>query len=197
MRHVIESGAVELVRGIMARWHEGMSFGGPLFFDPVCFLLVEEATWAFGHLDHGGRPLRFSRQWHHRFPDEIEVFLDTCVSHAAPRELDIAGTAGRIRIGGHHSPEQYTKDESSSFGELVQRRFPGSFLGPSPMAVAVDELAQAIETGSKPASYLRDGGANLGIAVAFHLSSCERRVVDIPVLDDALDVAVDDPWWRS
>ena len=104
------------------------------------------------------------------------------------------GTAGRIRIGDHLPPELYTKDESSPFGELVKRPFPGSGLGKSPMAVAVAELAEAIETGGKAASDLRDGRANLEIAVAFYLSAQERRAIDLPVPDDALDLAVDDPW---
>jgi plasmid maintenance system antidote protein VapI len=91
----------------------------------------------------------------------------------------------------------YTKDESSPFGELVQRPFPGSVSGTSPMAVAVEELAQAIERGRKPASDLRDGRANLEIAVAFHLSALERCAIDLPVADAALDLIVDDPWGRA
>jgi hypothetical protein len=63
------------------------------------------------------------------------------------------------------------------------------------MAVAVDELVQALETGAKPASDLTDGRANLEIAVAFHLSYREHRPIDLPVTD--LDLVVDDPWGRS
>jgi hypothetical protein len=65
------------------------------------------------------------------------------------------------------------------------------------MAVAVDELARAIETGAKAASDLHDGRANLEIAVAFHLSAMERRAIDLPVAGTALDLIVDDPWGRS
>lgn len=197
VRHLIETGAIGQVRSIMARWHEGMSFGGSHFFDLVRFLLGAEPTWVFGHLDEGDGLFDPGGSGIIGFPDDIEVFLDNRVGHAAPRELDIAGTAGRIRIGDHLFPELYTKDESSPFGELVQRPFPGSVVGTSPMAVAVDELAQAIETGHKPASDLRDGRANLEIAVAFHLSARERQAIDLPVPDAALDLVVDDPWGRS
>ncbi|MFN8664155.1 MAG: hypothetical protein U0075_19855 [Thermomicrobiales bacterium] len=49
------------------------------------------------------------------------------------------------------------------------------------MAVAVDELAQAIESGRKPASDLRDGRANLEVAVAFHLSAVAGDAIDLPL----------------
>ena len=65
------------------------------------------------------------------------------------------------------------------------------------MTVAVDELVCAIETGAKPGSDLRDGRANLELAVAFHLSSQEKRPISLPVAAAALDLVVDDPWGRS
>lgn len=197
VRHLIASGAIGQVRSIMAHWHEGMSFGGSHFFDAVRHLLDAEPTWVFGHLDEGDGLFDFGGSGVVGFPNDIEVFVDNRVGHAAPRELDIVGTSGRIRIGDHLPPELYTKDESSPFGELVKRPFPGSVWGKSPMAVAVAELAQAIETGGDAASDLRDGRANLEIAVAFYLSARERRAIDLPLPDEALDLVVDDPWGRS
>jgi hypothetical protein len=131
------------------------------------------------------------------FADEAEVFLDNRVSYAAPRELDIAGDAGRIRIGDTLFPELFTKDHRSSFGDLLRRPFPGSVIGISPMTVALDKLLQAIESGSKPGSDLRDGRANLEFTVAFHLSSQEKRPIELPVAAEAHDLVVDDPWGRS
>ena len=63
------------------------------------------------------------------FADDVEVFLDNRVGHAAPRELDIVGDAGRIRIGDTLFPELFTKDDRSPFGELLRRPFPGSVIG--------------------------------------------------------------------
>jgi hypothetical protein len=63
------------------------------------------------------------------------------------------------------------------------------------MTVAVQELIRAIETGAQPASDLRDGRANLEIAVAFHLSHRTNVPVTLPVTD--LDLVVDDPWGRT
>jgi predicted dehydrogenase len=195
VRWLIESGAIGRVRSVMVRWHEGMSFGGSHLFDLLRFLLGSEASWVFGRLDAGDGLFDPGGSGVIGFADEVEVFLDNRVGHAAPRELDIVGEAGRIRIGDTLFPELFTKDNRSPFGELVRRPFPGSVIATSPMTVAVDELVRAVETGEKPASDLRDGRANLELAVAFHLSSRERQPIDLPVAD--LDLVVDDPWGRA
>jgi predicted dehydrogenase len=181
----------------MARWHEGMSFGGSHLFDLLRFLLGSEARWVFGHLDEGDGLFDPGGSGVIGFADDVEVFLDNRAGHAAPRELDIAGDAGRIRIGDALFPELFTKDDLSPFGELLRRPFPGSVIGASPMTVAVDELVRQIETGARPGSDLRDGRANLELAVAFHLSSREKRTIELPVPAEALDLVVDDPWGRS
>ena len=195
IRWLIESGTIGRVRSVMAHWHEGMSFGGSHLFDLLRFLLEAEARWVFGHLDEGDGLFDPGGSGVIGFPDDVEVFLENRVGHAAPRELDIVGDAGRIRVGDTLFPELWTKDDRGPFGELLRRPFPGSVTGTSPMTVAVDELVRAMETGAKPASDLRDGRANLEIAVACHLSSRERRPVELPVVD--LDLIVDDPWGLS
>jgi len=197
VRWLIESGTVGRVRSVMARWHEGMSFGGSHLFDLLRFLLGSEARWVFGHLDEGDGLFDPGGSGVIGFADDVEVFLDNRAGHAAPRELDIAGDAGRIRIGDTLFPELFTKDDRSPFGELLRRPFPGSVIGTSPMTVAVDELVRQIETGARPGSDLRDGRANLELAVAFHLSSREKRTIELPVPAEALDLVVDDPWGRS
>jgi predicted dehydrogenase len=197
IRWLIESETIGRVRSVMVRWHEGMSFGGSHLFDLLRFLLGSEACWVFGHLDDGDGLFDPGGSGVIGFTDDVEVFLDNRVDHAAPRELDIAGDAGRIRIGDTLFPELFTKDDRSPFGELLRRPFPGSVVGTSPMTVAVDELVRAIETDAKPGSDLRDGRANLELAVAFHLSSKEKRPIDLPVATEALDLVVDDPWGRS
>ncbi len=194
---LIESEAIGRVRSVMVRWHEGMSFGGSHLFDLLRFLLGSEACWVFGHLDGGGGLFDPGGSGVIGFPGDVEVFLDNRAGHAAPRELDIAGDAGRIRVGDMLFPELFTKDDQSQFGELVRRPFPGSVIGSSPMTVAVDELIRAMETGAKPGSDLQDGRANLELAVAFHLSSQDNIRIDLPVATEALDLVVDDPWGSS
>jgi predicted dehydrogenase len=195
IRWLIETGAIGRVRSVMAHWHEGMSFGGSHLFDLLRYLLGSEATWVYGRLDTEPGLFDPGGSGIIGFGDGAEVFLNNRQGHSSPRELDIVGDAGRIRAGDTLFPELSTKDTTSPFGELLRRPFPGSVIAQSPMAVAVDELVQAIETGAKPASDLSDGRANLEIAVAFHLSDRERRSIDLPITD--LDLVVDDPWGRS
>lgn len=195
IRWLIESGAIGRVRGVMAHWHEGMSFGGSHLFDLLRSLLGAEASWVFGRLDPEPGLFDPGGSGVIGFANGVEVLLNNSEGHAAPRELDIVGDGGRIRAGDTLFPEFSTKDPASPFGELVRRPFPGSVVATSPMTVAVEELVRAIESGEKPASDLRDGRANLEIAAAFHLSHQERRPIDLPVPD--LDLVVDDSWGRS
>jgi predicted dehydrogenase len=195
IRWLIETGAIGRVRSVMAHWHEGMSFGGSHLFDLLRFLLGSEAAWVYGRLDETKGLFDLGGSGVIGFANGVEVFLNNREGHAAPRELDIVGDAGRVRTGDTLFPELYTKDPASEFGELVRRPFPGSIVGTSPMTVAVGELVRAIETGEQPSSDLRDGRANLEIAVAFHCSHREGRPIELPV--SALDLAVEDPWGRS
>jgi predicted dehydrogenase len=172
-----------------------MSFGGSHLFDLLRFLLGSEAAWVWGHLDEGDGLFDLGGSGVVGFRNGAEVFVDNRTGSAAPRELDIAGTEGRIRVGDTLYPEVYTRDTQSPFGELVQRVFPGSVVARSAMEVAVEELITAVETDQKPGSTLEDGRANLEIAVAFHLSNESGRRIDLPVKD--LDLLVEDPWGRS
>ena len=65
------------------------------------------------------------------FADDVEVFLDNRAGHAAPRELDIAGDAGRIRIGDALFPSS-SRRTIGPFGELLRRPFLDRSLAPVP-----------------------------------------------------------------
>jgi predicted dehydrogenase len=195
VRWLIETGAIGSLHGVLVRWHEGMSFGGSHLFDLLRFLIGSEPVWVFGHLDGGDGLFDPGGSGVVAYANGVEVLVDNRLGNAAPREIDIAGSAGRIRAGDTIFPELYTKDPQSPFGELVRRAFPGSVHGASPMTVAVQELIRAIETGEKPGSDLSDGRAALEIAVAFHLSDKTGARVELPVAD--LDLAVEDPWGRG
>jgi predicted dehydrogenase len=192
---LIEQGRIGDVHGILIRWREGMSFGGSHLFDLVRFLLGSEVAWVYGRLDSGDGLFDRGGIGLVGFHNGVDVLVDNRAGHAAPRELDIAGSKGRIRIGDALYPELYTVDEASPTRELVRRIFPGAVVGDSPMKVAVRELIEALRDGKTPLSTIRDGRANLEIAVAFHLSDRSGTRVDLPVND--LDLVVEDPWGRS
>jgi predicted dehydrogenase len=195
VRWLIETGAIGDVHSVMVTWREGLSFGGSHLFDLLRFLIDSEAAWVYGHIDGGDGLFDPGGSGIVGFANGVEVFVNNRVGHGAPREIDIVGTSGRIRVGDTLPPELFTRDPQSPFGELVRRVFPGAVVGTSPMTVAVQELIRAIETGAPPGSDLRDGRANLEIAVAFHLSDRIDAPVRLPVTD--LDLVVDDPWGRS
>jgi predicted dehydrogenase len=195
IRDLIREGAIGPLRTIVAHWHEGMLFGGTHLFDALRVLIGAEAEWVFGQLDPDDGVFDPGGAGQVRFKDGTDVLINSRVPHAAPIELDIVGTTGRIRIGSRVPPELYTFVEIGSGRELVQRNFPGSVRARSAMTVAVDELLRAMETGEKPGSDLRDSRADLELAVAWHLSSQRGAPVNLPVTE--LEYVIEDPWGRT
>jgi hypothetical protein len=78
---------------------------------------------------------------------------------------------------------------------LVRKGFPGVNDGRSGMLRAVEELVAAIEGGAAPRSSERDARADLEIAVAFHLSHRDRRLVRLPLPETGY--VIEDPWGRD
>jgi predicted dehydrogenase len=195
IRWLIEQGTIGDLHSIFARWKEGLSFGGSHLFDLLRYLVGAEVSWVFGRLDDGDGYFDPGGNGIISFANGVDALLDNTVGHAGPKELDIAGSMGRIRAGDTISPELYELDDRSPFGELLQRPFPGSVIAKSPMSVALEELIRSIETGERTGSELLDGRKNLEIAVAFHLSHRANAPVTLPVLD--LDYTIVDPWGRS
>jgi predicted dehydrogenase len=195
IRDLLREGTIGSLKTVMAHWHEGMLFGGTHLFDLLRYLIGAEAAWVFGQLDPGDGTFDPGGAGLVRFQDGTDVLINSRVGHAAPIELDIVGTTGRIRVGSRVAPELYTFAEVGAGKEWVKRGFPGSVRARSAMTVAVDELVRAIETGEKPASDLRDSRADLELAVAWHESSRLRSPVQLPVTN--LDYVIEDPWGRT
>lgn len=195
VRWLIESGAIGKLHSIMVHWREGMLFGGSHLFDTLRFLIGAEAAWVFGRLDEGDGVFDPGGSGLIGFQNGVEVYVNNRLGNAVPWEFDIAGSAGRIRIGNALYPELYTVDPASPSAEMVRRVFPGSMRPESAMVTAVKEIVRALETGQAVSSTMADGRADLELAVAFHLSDRTRAVVELPVTD--LDYTILDPWGRT
>jgi len=195
VRRLIAKGAIGAPHAIMAHWHEGAAFGGTHLLDLLRFLLNAEAEWVFGQLDAGAGRFDPGARGTIGFPNSVQVYVSGADGHAAPAELDIVGTEGRIRIGNERYPELWQLDRSGQRPRLVQRGFPGVHDGRSGMLRAVEDLVRCIDDGGKPASAPVDARADLEIAVAFHLSHRSGEVVRLPVVDTAY--VIEDPWGRD
>jgi predicted dehydrogenase len=193
IRELIADGTIGDLHSFLVHWHEGYLFGGTHLYDLLRFLTNSDVAWVFGDVMNAESPFDPGGAGMMRFQNGVDALINVRVGHAAPLEIDIVGSAGRIRIGSALFPELYSKDAST--GELVRRGFPGSIWGTSAMTVAVRELLDAIETGTEPASDLHDGRAAVEVAVAFHLSSQKRAPIALPVTE--IDYEIPDPWGRS
>ena len=195
VRRLIADGAIGAPQSVVAHWREGALFGGTHLFDLVRMLLGREARWVFGQLDPGTGRFDPGARGLIGFEDDVLVHLNLADAQPANCELDILGTEGRIRVGNLLYPELWQVDRSGPRPSLVLRRFPGVTDGRSGMLAAVEELVAAIDTGARPASDPLDARRDLEIAVAFHLSARDRRVVDLPVTET--DLVIHDPWGRE
>jgi predicted dehydrogenase len=193
IKEVIASGAIGDLHAFMIHWHEGFLFGSTHLFDLLRYLTDSDADWVFGDIVEGESLFDPGGIGTIRFKNGVDALVNVRPGHAAPLEVDIVGTTGRIRIGGSLFPELYNKDATT--GELVKRGFPGAVWGVSAMTTAVLELIASIESGVKPASDVHDGRAAVELSVAFHLSSQAHAPVSLPITDT--DFEIQDPWGRK
>jgi predicted dehydrogenase len=195
IRELLEEGVIGELISFLVHWHEGFLFGSTHLFDLLRFFTSSSADWVFGNIvaaeslfDPGGAGMI-------RFKNGVDALINVRAGHAAPPEIDIVGSSGRIRIGGALFPELYTKDTTT--GELVKRGFPGAVWGVSAMTTAVKELIASIEDGVKPASDIYDGRAAVELSIAFHVSSHAHAPVSIPLSLAEATFEIPDPWGRS
>ena len=152
IRWLIATGAIGRVRSIMAHWHEGMSFGGSHFFDLVRYFLESEPAWVFGRLESGtGSSIPVAAG--SSASATASRSSSTTGGHAAPRELDIVGKAGRIRIGDTSPPSSTPKTRAAPSVSWSSAPSPAPSRGRARWP-SRSLSWQAIETGARPASDL-------------------------------------------
>jgi len=182
-RELIKRGEIGDLHSVVMNFKEWILFGGTHFFDVVRYLIDSEPEWVFGSLD--------DREQTHEdvngsavigFKNGIKVFVNASKGNSVKAELDIIGTEGRIRIS-NDTLEFFKVNAKSRYREMVRHPFPAQSDGKSGMVRAIEELIQSIETGKKTSSNEIDGRVDLEIAIAIHLSSEQRRIIEFPVKD--------------
>jgi predicted dehydrogenase len=193
VRQLIADGAIGDLHSITVHWAEGMLFGGTHLFDTLRFLTRDEVSWVFARLDSGDGVFDRGAIGVLGMRGGVTVLIDNAAGNSVVCEFDIVGDGGRLRIGNTLFPELYTLDPDCKMA-LTKRVFPAAIVARSPMAVAVEELIRALETGQPPASDLHDARADLELSVAFHLADRSGQVVSLPVTE--LDYTINDSWGR-
>ena len=194
IRRLIAEGAIGAPHAVIAHWREGALFGGTHLFDLLRFLLGTEAEWVFGQVE-AGTTFDPGARGTIGFPSGVQVYVSMAEASAAPAELDIVGTGGRIRVGNERWPELWVTEQQGRRRTLVRRGFPGVTDGRSGMLRAVEQLVAAIEGGPPPLSTAEDARADVELAIAFHLSSQRGGVVRLPL--DETGYVIPDPWGRD
>lgn len=194
IRQMIADGAIGAPHVIMAHWREGALFSGTHLFDLQRFLLHAEAEWVFGQVE-AGDVFDPGARGTIGFPGGVQVYVSMAEASAATAELDIVGTAGRIRVGNERWPELFVLERQGRRRTMVRRGFPGVTDGRSGMLRVVEQLIAAIEGGPPPLSTAEDARADVELAVAFHRSARRGAVVRLPLTET--DDVIPDPWGRD
>lgn len=195
IRRLIQDGAIGHPHSVMAHGREGALFGGTHLYDLIRSLLGREPEWVCGELDPG-RTFDPGARGIIAFPDGIRAYVNQSESDPTGFEVDVVGTEGRIRAGQSLYPELWQLDRSAKRPAWVKRPFPGVHDGRSAMLRAVENLLDAVETGTPIRSSPQDARTDLEIAVAFHLSH-QQNGARVPFPLSQLDYTVEDPWGRA
>jgi predicted dehydrogenase len=180
-KSVIDEGLIGEVKSIVAFWAEGWSGGGSHLFDLIRFFTDSEPDWVFCHGDDSGASDPGGSAYLH-YRSGVRVFVEAPHGGVAPLEVDVVGTAGRLRIGTFRV-QLFVNDTSRGYPVPTEWPFFGRMAMESGLTTAVNELVDAIEGGPQPASTLEHARAALEIAVALNQAAATGGRVDLPVAD--------------
>jgi predicted dehydrogenase len=183
---LVQSGEVGRLTGITAVWVDGVADGGSHLLDYLRVMTGARVTWvqaftqgAARHVDPGGTFIL-------GLDSDIRVTVHMEWGSKAPPQVDVFGTAGMVRLG-NFQVQRWRFEEVADRVVPVEVPFPGRHDGRSAMTVALDELLDAIEYGTRPVSTLEDGRDVLGITLAVLEAGRTGCRVDLPFID--LDAA--------
>jgi predicted dehydrogenase len=176
---VIDEGLIGEVKTMVALWSEGWSGGGSHLFDLIRYLIESRPDFVFCHADGSGEQDKGGSAYLH-YENDVRVFVEAPYAGVAPLELDIVGSAGRIRIGTYRM-QLFVNDTSRGYPVPAEWPFFGRMVMSSGLTTAINELAGAIAGGPPPASTLEDARAALEIAVALNESAALLAPVRLPI----------------
>ena len=177
---LVQEGFIGDVHAVFACWSEGWSFGGSHLFDVLRMFVGSQAA----RVDIAShRAMRDATQVATRCDlrvNGIRAFITAPRETKTPREVDIQGTAGRLRIGDYH----LHLFKNQTYGEIaVPTEWPffARMEMRSGMTTLVEEVIRAMDNGTPVRSGIVEGRQHLELAVALNESARLGAPVDLPL----------------
>ena len=176
---LVQEGFIGDVHAVFACWSEGWSFGGSHLFDVLRMFVGSQAARVYCEpsgdegRDPGGHALV-------TYANGIRAFITAPRETKTPREVDIQGTAGRLRIGDYH----LHLFKNQTYGEIaVPTEWPffARMEMRSGMTTLVEEVIRAMDNGTPVRSGIVEGRQHLELAVALNESARLGAPVDLPL----------------
>ena len=173
----------------------GLSHNGSHLIDVVRYMAGGQVEWVFGEMESDAAAEGETDPQGNGylvFDNGVRAFIRATPTGVAAWEIDVIGTEGRIRSIANCTQMEYIR---TAAGGNRGRGVPAYVPFPYPTRIQgmgltiVEDLIQAIETGSAPRCSGDDGRAALEVAIALrqsHRNGFAR--VDLPLADRSLGI---------
>jgi predicted dehydrogenase len=179
---LVHDGEIGELTAASAVWGEGLAQGGCHLLDYLRLVTGSTVAWVQAHVepddvypDPGGSFIL-------GYASGVRAVVHMEWRTKAPPQLELLGAQGMIRLG-NFEIRRWRFESVSERVIPVELPFPARHDGASAMIGALDELIDAVERGTRPASTLADGRAALETTLAILASGHARARVDLPFGD--------------
>jgi predicted dehydrogenase len=180
---LIHDGELGDLTGISAVWVEGLAEGGAHLLDYVRVLTGGRPSWAQASLDADEGVVDPGGSFilgYHQPSLRVVVHMDR--ASVAPPQVEVYGTEGMLRLG-NFLVQRWRFERVAARIVPVELPFPGRHDGRSGMTIALDQLIDAMEHGTRPASTLQDGRIVLETTLGILASGRTGCRIDAPFRD--------------
>ena len=194
-RDLIDKGELGQILQVTGYAQCGLSHNGSHLIDVVRYMAGGQVEWVFGEMESDAAAEGETDPQGNGylvFDNGVRAFIRATPTGVAAWEIDVIGTEGRIRSIANCTQMEYIR---TAPGGNRGRGVPAYVPFPYPTHIQgmgltiVEDLIQAIETGSDPRCSGDDGRAALEVAIALRQSHRDGLVrVDLPLADRSLGI---------
>ncbi len=194
-RRLIDQGALGPILQVTGYAQCGLSHNGSHLIDIVRYMAGGQVEWVFGEMESDAvaeGETDPQGNGYLSFDNGVRAFIRATPTGVAAWEIDVIGAEGRIRSLANCTQMEYIR---TAPGGNRGRGVPASVPFPYPTRIQgmgltiIEDLIEAIETGSDPRCSGDDGRAALEVAIALRQSHRAGLVrVDLPLADRSLGI---------
>ena len=187
-RELVDEGAIGELHSMVAQFGGGLMWIGSHALDLLNYFNGDTPVqWISGALEEG-QELDPGGSAFILYENGVRAFVNGSARDSMSFRVEVIGAAGRIVIG-NHELELWRRNPASTFFELLQHPFPLALPAISPMTMLLQELLEAMETGSPLVSDGTTATRALEMIVGIYTSSQNDGCrVELSTLDRSMRI---------